>query len=594
MTYTLEQIATIIKTNPNKKLVQIAQNQNQKLSLHLNGTGLDSAIKKSYYEKKDSHAERQRCAISNKDVFKRILNEENQVFTAMGGSVNYYLSDSDEKQMNILTSNVQYGINLHDWIRVFALPAYRSDPMGLIFMESAQTLEIDDDPTVTPACYPTYKSSKDIYDYLPNGRSLEYICFKISKEQLPDYGIYFPANTDLSGYPANYSTGTGYFRFVDDSQDILLKKDGDKVMLVLNTTQKNPIVNTWGKVPAFIISDIVRFDNPKCFESPVSDIMELADMFFNDRSIRELQKKLHGFAKAIEPALGCPTCGGEGLIGANPCPSCTLPGQERGTGIKLQSTPSDVAKFDIQILDKLPSFDFKKVFGYVQPPIETWDKQDASLEATEDLMYQIYWGAANAKMLGFNGSNKEESATKTIVDQQSKYARLNLTANWAEQCECAIANFIGLFWFDVSWKGANITYGRNFILETADEVMVRYQEFKSKGLCDTLLDQQLEKFIHVKNCSSPVNLAIYLKLLKVEPFIHKSVEQVEASQIVGILDKLCKRFYSEWVDTVPDALILKSKVEDLRAMLIEYATPKMELVNIVEADAITQVSRQTI
>ena len=405
-TYTPEQIKDIIIRNPNKKLLEGAQATRKKLMMHLYGQGMSECLERmEYFENEDIHKARRRYAISNKDFFSRILNEEDQVFTALGGSVNYSMPDSLEKQMNGLTDDVSYGISLHNWVKEFGLKAYRADPMGVIFMER-EAIAVSETGMVGPKCYPTYKASSDIYDYLPIGRKLEHVCFQLTPAQLQEFGISDENYKNVSG-AGLYHTQTPYFRFVDDAQDTIFKRDGDSITIVESPViaQKNPIENTWSRVPAFIASDLIKFDEPTCFASAVEAIVELADTFLYDRSIRDLQKKYHGFAKVVEPLLPCGTCHGTGLIKGDPCPSCSMPGAEKGTGYKLRTTVGDVAKFPIKILEDVPGFDFNRIFGYITPDIESWNKQDTSLEALEAMAYVTYWGVNNTQITGANGNN---------------------------------------------------------------------------------------------------------------------------------------------------------------------------------------------
>ena len=145
--------------------------------------------------------------------------------------------------MDALLADVDYGISLHEWVHVFALQAYRNDPMGLIFMEVEEMFETDGVEMTTPRCYPTYKSIQGVFDYQPNGRKLEYVCFQLSLQQLSDYGITDPdwilTNDNTRVSPADKKTP--YFRFVDDAQDVIVKKIADnKIIIATNTKQQNP------------------------------------------------------------------------------------------------------------------------------------------------------------------------------------------------------------------------------------------------------------------------------------------------------------------------------------------------------------------
>ena len=595
--YSLSEIKTIILTNPNKDLVHKGQKTASKLTMHLFGKGLKDQMKREdYFENADVYKARTEKPISNRDMFARLLQQEDMIFTARGGSSRFGMGDAQEKEMNAMLSNVRYNLSLRNWIKNFALPAYRSDPMGLIFMEVEQLLDVDGMNTVMPApkCYPTYKSSQSIFDYLPNGRELEYVCFSMTIKDVLQYGIQdndFQVSQDNQNKPPSEKL-TNYYRFVDDEKDIIVKKDNDTVIIATNTKQKNPIPNPWEKVPAYIVSDLIQFDDPMCFTSPVGFVVELADAYLYDRSIRDLQKKYHGFAKAIEPLLKCPTCEGTGLAKGAACPDCTPIGQDKGIGYKLKTKVSDVAKFPLEILENA-NFDFRKIFGYVAPDIATWNKQDASLEDLENIIYRTYWGTemehktSGARMSSSGGTvsadNTQETATKTLSNLQPKYARLNVTADWAERIENLIADLIGEFWMAEGYKEAQITYGRNWILETPNDLIQQYYDMRKNGAPDFMLDEAMERYLRCLYQNNPTQLAKYLKLLEVEPFPHidaKNCLPPNASPTSGMMvipvddDYYAKIYFGEWYNTLQDMYIIKTKADQLKKDLAAFVEAK--------------------
>lgn len=579
MKYTIEQIGNIIKSNPNKDRIAKGQEMAKKLMLHLHGSGMDSAISHvDYFVNKELYEVQKKNAISNKDMFGRLLQQEDMVFTARGGSSSYGLSESEEKKMNAIVDDVRFGMSLRKWVRNFALQAYRSDPMGIIFIEVEQASSVTDGVEITtPRAYPTYKSSFSIYDYASTGRRLDYVAFKLKVGEARAFGI-----QDASLRDRKADEDSEFFRFVDDGQDIIVKREGETVHTNFAINGENPIPNKWERTPAFIVSDLMLFNDPSQFVSPLDLTVELADCFLNDRSVRELQKKYHGFAKAIEPLMACSKCDGTGMIAGNACPDCTAPGGEKGTGYKLKTKQSDVFKFPLDILKDAGSFDFKRIFGYVTPDIESWNKQDMSLEALEELIFFTYWGSHRAVSKS-NSNNSEgnkqgggqETATAKFIDTQPVYSRLGMTADWAEKTEKMIADFIGGYWFEGSFKSASIAYGRNYILETPDELMKKYQEMRSKGAPDFSLDEALEKYYHAMYQNNPVQLAKYIKLLRVEPFPHVAMAQAKGV-ITEFADYCAKLYFGEWYSTLTDAQIVSPAMtpQKMRELLKVYVEGK--------------------
>lgn len=580
-TYTLDQKIAIIVKNPNKDLIQKGRNDNTKLMAHVYGTNVDKQLTQNkFLENDDIYGVRAKDPMSNKDLFSRLLQEEDMIFTSRGGSSNFDLSDQDEAAMNALLGSIKNGTTLRKWIETIALPAYRTDPMGVIFMEVEQLLDIEGNNDMqTPACYPTYKSIQTIHDYVCSGRWLEYVCFRLKVYELPMYGIIDKDFTNEQGVPnPNVAKNDSpYFRFVDDADDTLFKLDGDKAFIAMNA--KQPIIKNerFSRCPAMVCSDIVRFDDQTMFASPLFFLVELADDFLYDRSIRNLQKKLHGFAKAIEPLLKCPTCDGVGAIKGGVCPDCTIPGNSKGSGYKLKTKVSDVAKFPLDLLATVPSFDFTKIFGYVVPPIETWDKQDLTLMQSEQLMYYTYWGCSQSvPTSGPSVKDKNikttETATKTLANLKPKYSRLNSTADWAQRTENMIADFVGEFWFGKSFNEQSISYSRSYILETAEDLLEQYFDMRSKGTPAFVLDDQMIRYINCLYQDNPIKQAKFMKLFVLEPFPHDSWADVEASSIINPDQKTAKRYFGQWVsDQESDIYFIANKLKTLRQALLDYS-----------------------
>lgn len=575
MTYTFEQIERIVLDNPNKSNLDFGREKADKLRLHLHGEGMDKAIKHcEYFANKDIYEVQKKYAISNKDLFARLLQQEDMVFSpgaTNDGSVNFGLTAEQEVEMRAKIMDVHNGMNLRKWVQNSALKAYRSDPMGVIFMEVEPVTVNGDGQLTEPKVYPTYKSTYCIHDYSSKGRRLEYICFRLKVAEAIAFGI---TDDELKG-PVQPGSDSNFFRFVDDAKDLIVKRSSDKVLLVTTISQQNPLPNKWGRVPGFVVSDLVKFDDPRCFMSPLDVVVELADCFLYDRSVRDLQKKYHGFAKAVEPLLACPTCDGVGLKESHPCPDCSKPGDVKGSGFKFRTKVSDVAKFPLEILETVPGFDFNKLFGYATPDIDGWEKQDASLEDLEQLMEMSYWGTVRMRRPkpGKDAGNGEAiTATESDSNEAPKISRLNMTADWAEQTETLTATFIAQYWFE-SFKKCSIIYGRDYVLKTPEKLQDIYQTLLAKGAPDSALDNAYRKWKKAEFQNNPTDLAIELNKFLVEPFPHVSITNAKAV-ITEFTDYSCKLYFGEWSNTIPDILWATKKPVVLREELKAYVQAK--------------------
>lgn len=576
-TIPFDQIQQIIKLNPNKQLIGEARDKANKLMLHVFGDGLQDAMNRNdYFESTDIFAERKKGAISNKDLFARLLQREEMVFTAQGGASFYEgLSPVQTIEFDALLDNIRYNMNIRKWVKEFGLNAYRTDPMSVLFVELSKDGK---------RAYPTYKSISCIYDYQTTGRKIEYICFSLTVADCLSFGV---VDGKLSDMPP--SNTTNYFRFVDDTFDYILKNEDGTV------TAYNTLVNVFKYVPAIITSDLINFTNPKKFSSPLDYTIELADSYCTDRSIRNLSKKYTGFPKTIEPILKCQRCDGIGYVAGSACPECTPAGWDKGTGVKNRTTVSDKASFPIDVDS---GFDYKKYFAYITPDIATWDKQDTSLNDLENQLTDVYWGTNSTQTTtgpNFTDKSIQETATKTLENLQPIYNRLNLTADWVQSTENAIVDFIGTWKYGDTFKGSNRTLGRYYILETPNDLLVEYLDAKTKGSPLATLTDILSKYYHSLYSENKIKLSVALKLMNVEPFVHYTLVQVQAANPAKI-DLVCKIYFSEWLATLEPAYLIVTPQDKMVADLVVYGSAKELLIPelLVEpAVSITEAVRNT-
>jgi len=550
--YDFKEIGSIIVRPRNKANLDWAKEVNRQLMMHVTGEGMGAALKTlEPFENDDIAATRRRYAVSTKDLFKRLLREEGQVFTTKGGSISYTNSKRKEKVIIDAMSKYGDGIGLRKWVETYAKPAFDTDPMGLIFMEHN-----DGEP------YPTYKRVTSIHDYISEGRELEYVCFYIPQSEVKQYGINNKGNE-----------GCKYYRFVDEDYDRLVYVQNDVAILApMNEGYSAELPNMWDDVPAIIISDMVQYFDTGRYESRIQVLSELGDCFLRDRSIRDLQKLYHGFAKAVEPLLRCSTCEGEGLLQGMPCPDCSQAGHDKGSGYKTRTRISDVSRFPIEILNEAGGFDFNKLFGYVTPDIASWQQQNSDLSALEQLMYITHYGTmSNATVQGYNGTQSTtETATKTLMDTLPKQMVLNSLADWAEGIETWIANRDAEYRFQESEPSVYITYGRDYILNTPEQILEVYHAMKKNGDPVSTLNEMMVKYIKSLYKGSPQKQAVELKKYNVEPFPHMAIKEIEASSYVSDLDKKRARYYVEWAKTISYEQWYSYSESELGTLLTEY------------------------
>jgi hypothetical protein len=293
-----------------------------------------------------------------------------------------------------------------------------------------------------------------------------------------------------------------------------------------------------------------------------------------------------GFLKSIEPLLNCGTCGGTGFLSSAACPDCTPPGADKGTGFKLHTNVGDVARFSLEVLKE--GFSIDRIFGYVKVPVEVWNKQDMSLNDIENMIVSVYWGtdlrSQTTSGPDINAKNIEETATKTLANLQPIYARLNRTANWAQQTENLIINFVGKHEFQDAFKKSEVTYGRYYILETPDTLIDNYLTIKKEGASQVVLDEALKKYYHSMYKDNPIKLAVMIKMMSIEPFIHHTIVEVYAGNAAK-QDYISKLYFNEWFLLQKETDLLMKDIPTLSASLLDYSLIKDALETTKPAEA---------
>lgn len=521
-TLTLAEVSEIILKRPHKELIESGEAMHTKLSMHLNGFGLSEYLTKiETYERIEALNLRKKYAKSNKDLFERLLRPVDKVFTARGGGRYFRLpTDEMEKEFDEQLKDVENGYGSKKWVETFWEPHYHDDPMGLIFMEVKKN-----------KTYPTYKNVCDIWDYKPKGRKLDYVVFKTEDPSI--------------------------FRVVDDRFDALYKMQNEYVTKI----EGSVYLNYFGYVPGLIISDLPRAGSERVFESPVDAVVELADEFLRDGSIRTVYKFKHGFPKSWKYREMCGDCKGTGAIAANMCSKCN------GTGKKL-----DASVAEVMVLDWPTSNDqviAPNVAGFITPDLDYLKYSRDEQSWLEDLMNRTHWGSSQVQPLK---DGNPETATGRFIDAQPVNERLGGYADAAEVVERFIVDAEGQFMYGKAYGGCSITYGRRFIIESPDALWKKYEAARKAGAPFGALDEHLREYYEAKFQANGLELTKHLKMMRIEPFVHLTAS--ETAEVVSGVELARKVYFSEWSGTLRDIQWLMMKDTELKTSLTAFATSR--------------------
>lgn len=547
-------IKRILKERPNKLLVDNAQIYTKKLIMHMTGVGLDSYIERmEHFEKPELLAIRKKYTRSNKDMFSRLHRPIDKVWTARGGSVYYGVPDNQAKRLKAALSNVEHGYNIRKWLEVFWMAPYHYDPMGLIFME------IGNGET-----YPTYKSVNDVYDYQLSGRRVEYVVFKTDQK--------------IDKVKAGQAIQLPVYRVVDDAFDYLVTWDGENYSVI----NKQTYPNYFQRVPATIISDI--YDPIRGhYISPDDAIIEIADQYLKEGSVLNVFKNYFGFQQKWAYKAPCKSCQGTGYMGGEECRSCG------GGGWQVTSDVSEIIGLPFPS-NKEDAIVAPDVAGFIYPDVATWDKQDSSIEALYDLAYATKWNPDHKIKQNpvKNGGDQQQTATEVVFDEQPKIEALNKYADAAEDMEKFITDCIGNFLFNFTYPGADINYGRRYIIESPDQLLDKLQKLIQGGASAEITMDAAIDYYHSKFQGDSVQLSLALKLLQVEPLPFYTIVQAKAILPQDEYNK--KVYYNFWRQEYTNDMLIGPSAKELRQQLADYTAQKIGANPIVDAaTAATQV-----
>ncbi len=532
MQLTRNDIREILLNRPNLKLVTAAQEYTKKLMVHHTGVGLDEYLERIINAEGDKQiAARKKYAKSNKDLFAKLHRPIDKVYSARGGSISYNTSEQIGQSVSAMLSNVEYGYTLRKWMEVFYRKALHYDPMGIVLMEVSNN-----------EVYPVYRSALDVYDYQLNGRDLDYVIL----------------TTDIKT-----DSGKKVYRVIDDSNDMLIEWDGANYTKYQNT--KYP--NYWGYVPARIISNI--YDPVRGFYiSPDDDCIEIADQYLREGSVLNVHKNLFMFPQRWSYAGMCTECSGTGMKGGEDCKACN------GSKQKAITDPSETVVIPFPE-DKEQPIITPNIMGYSTPDKVGVELMISSLTDLFNSMYYVTWGIEN--MQKADGKADDKTATEILYNEQPKIERLHYYSDAAEEMEKYITDQAGMFMYPESFTGADVHYGRRYIMESPDAIWKKYQEARKEGAPQSDLDAMLEDYYMSKYKGDSNELAKVLKLMKIEPLVHETISSVKNLLGEQSIEYRMKVVFRDWANEKPPMQIIRGQLKALREDLRTYAESNIEI-----------------
>jgi hypothetical protein len=547
------EIVNIILNNPGKAKILKAQLYSKKLRRHIYGEGLEDHLELIQgFERSTSLRDiRAKYTKSNKDLFSRLSRPLDKVFTANGGSIYFNLNETLEKQAAYLTKDIRNNFSVKKWLEKFWLPHLLDDPCGCIFMEMMPEQQAALARQQSKSfVYPTYKSISKIYDYHTSGSKIDWVVFKISKEEKSLYGI---------------NEADEVYRVVDDANDYIVKRQMQSVSILTEFT----LPNYFGKVPGIINSDIVNPENKDLFLSFYDPAIELADQYLLKGSIKVVHDFLHGFPKYAEFYSECSDCAGTGFANGKKCETC------KGTGKKIMTSVSD-AKFLSAPNQGEPLILPKDIGGYISPDKTYWEIATSDIQQLEDAMNVTIWQTESRLRtagMSANSTGDTKTATEIVSEIKPQADRLIVISEMAEQRHKFILDYVIQMNLLFTYQGSSVNYGRRYMIEPTDAIWDKYSNARAKGSPQNVLDTLLNEYYESNYQSDPIGLALAKKMIYVEPFVHYTIQQVQSMNILPE-DYSAKLYFSEWLAMQSEAILISKDVPELKESLMGYTSLK--------------------
>lgn len=517
---------------PASKAIQAMRDEADELAVHYFG---DRAEVEAYltdmsgFESERRKELKQKLAIANTFLVQDLLRPADNLWNAKGGSRK--LGSSSEMALEILRSKIADaadGAGLRSYMKNTWFERFVTDPNGIIFVENNEK-----------DAWPTFKSIHSIRSYEISGYRVEWVAFE------PDF--------------VDEKTGVKLLWVVDDRMHYRVELTGDKATILEDLS----LVNAFGVTPAVVNSGIEN--TKKGFrDSLISKQLDLLKSYLNKNSRKEIHQNFHDYPIAWEYETVCPVCSGtrrimaQGGATTEVCYACA------GTGLSSAKDPSVVRVLRNPTEDN-PGAPTPPA-GYVQPEIATMQAQRTELDWVFDKMFFSLWGATTERA-------ENETATGRFIDAQPVNNQLTAVSDMAENVEKLLIDFFGAFYTPGLYKPEDtvLLYGKRFLIETPDQIWLKYLTAKEKKAPEAAKNLLLEQYYESEFVNDPYSFDYYAKLIRVEPFVHDTTQDVLGWAFVSDQDKAAKVYFQQWLDTVSKSEVLTTDVSKLRESLRAYA-----------------------
>lgn len=553
MILTRDKVEELIRSGVHPK-ISLARLNAKKLNMHVTGKGARDFLQLlDDYETNAQKLLREKLLKTNASLFSFILRPTDKIFTAKGGSVNYNIDKNKIQEIKSNISDIADGLDIKKYLKKVVKKQYVIDPNGVLFVDIDQEGKLE-----------THIVNTDnIFWYENKGNDVKAIIFEHYTQELTEQEerMY----TELGAEFLKDLKERRYYRVIDELTDTIYIKEGDKIFI----EEGSQLDNYFGFVPAKILGD-EKSPNYDIFDSIVQDIVDDADEFLRDMSVKTVHKLSHAYPLYYALEQACTRCGGEGaikyddtnasgepIISERVCNSCG------GTGEKTRINPSDklILKAPHQgdpVLNK------DNIAGTISPNLETAKFYEDSIDRQRQVMFQAVWGTS------YEQGGKRETATGRWIDAAPVRDRLRDISDTFAKLHKFLLDCYGKVILGNPKYESYVSYGDRYILENPDDLLKKYQEATNYSISELVVLDLRNQYFEAEYQNDALELMKFKKLSSIEPFPTIAIKNMVGMDWISEDDKIRKAYYSTWVSNITNEQVVLLDENALRGLFNDY------------------------
>ena len=503
MTLTDIQILELLRKAKNNDAIVAGEKLQNEHKVHITGEGYERLVRQveGFESSKDFNIRKQISKPATISIVSIIIDNLNRWVNAQGTIKKVDLQDETKnKSFQEVLDQVWHDKPFDEFIKTFYKEAIYTDFNGFVLVTKPKVIAkglIEKEGVVrlhegSLNPYLIFIANNDVYDFLLSGDKVEYLIIKLDDKKK-------------------------VFRVIDDSRDIILNYENDKV------TSKNEVKNEIGYVPAIKISSLnEKLLSSQVKTSPIHHIIPALDRYFSSDADLRMQFIKHAYPKLAIVTRECKICHGTGDTFDNDtkvkCNSCD------GTGKEIPISRDGV----IGIPQYLATGDSPypgSPASYINPEVESLKL------CIEDLDRQrkdiLYAGTGDKGLI--SDQIRDETATATMASSRSLEDRISEIIGMVESFEMFIKKAIKDLHKDfTNIKDYSITvrYGRRLTIKGEGELLDEIKNSKLANMPSSYIFALQKDLIHSKYKNNADELERQLILADVEPFCGYSFDEI--------------------------------------------------------------------